>query len=146
MLVFDTNVLIHAADEDSPVHAPCRDRVAQARDDVSPAFVTWSICYEFLRVTTHARAAVIPWTPPEARAYIEALLASPGFEVLVATPRHAAVLARTLSEVPDLRGNVMHDVHTAVLMREHGINQICTRDTDFHRFPFLTLVDPLSAS
>ena len=73
----------------SPFHAPCRGRVAQARDDVSPAFVTWSICYEFLRVTTHARAPVAPWTLPEARGYIEALLASPGFEVLVATPRHA---------------------------------------------------------
>ena len=62
----------------------------------------------------------------------------------MATPRHAAVLARTLSELPDLRGNVMHDVHTAVLMREHGINRICTRDSDFHRFPFLKVVDPLS--
>ena len=146
MLVFDTNVLVYAADEDSPFHAPCRDRVARARDDVSPAFVTWSICYEFLRVTTHSRAPVTPWTLPEARAYLEALLASPGFEVLVATPRHAAILAQTLSELADLRGNVMHDVHTAVLMREHGINRICTRDTDFHRFPFLTIVDPLGAS
>ena len=31
-------------------------------------------------------------------------------------------------------------------MREHGISRICTRDTDFRRFPFLTVVDPLSAS
>ena len=146
MLVFDSNVLIHAADEDSPFHAPCRDRVAHARDDASPAFVTWSICYEFLRVTTHARAPVVPWTLPEALGYLETMLASPGFELLVATPRHAAVLARTLLELPDLRGNVMHDVHTAVLMREHGVSRICTRDTDFGRFPFLTVVDPLSAS
>ena len=120
--------------------------MAQARGDVSPAFVTWSICYEFLRVTTHAGLPVTPWTLPEARAYIEALLASPGFEVLVATPRHAAILSRTLSELPDLRGNVMHDVHTAVLMREHGINRICTRDNDFRRFSFVTVIDPLSAS
>ena len=146
MLVFDTNVLVHAADEDSAFHASCRDRVARARDDVSPAFVTWSICYEFLRVTTHARAPVVPWTLLEARAYLEALLASPGFEVLVATPRHAAVLVKTLSEQADLRGNVMHDVHTAVLMREHGISRICTRDWDFRRFPFLTVVDPLTPS
>jgi len=37
----------------------------------------------------------------------------------------------------------MHDLHTAVLMREHGISRICTRDTDFLKFPFLTVVDPL---
>jgi hypothetical protein len=28
-------------------------------------------------------------------------------------------------------------------MREHGIRRIITRDTDFHRFPFLEPVDPL---
>jgi len=35
------------------------------------------------------------------------------------------------------------DTHTAVLMREHGIARICTRDTDFNQFPFLEVIDPL---
>ena len=61
----------------------------------------------------------------------------------MATPRHAAVLVQTLNELPDVSGNLFHDLHTAVLMREHGISRICTRDTDFQRFPFLTVVDPL---
>ena len=46
---------------------------------------------------------------------------------------------------PQLAGNLAHDAHTAALMREHGIRRIYTRDTDFHRFPFLEPVDPLSA-
>ena len=30
----------------------------------------------------------------------------------------------------------MHDLHTAVLMREHAVSRICTRDTGVHRrFP-----------
>jgi hypothetical protein len=28
--------------------------------------------------------------------------------------------------------------------REHGIRRIYTRDTDFHRFPFLEPIDPLA--
>ena len=44
-----------------------------------------------------------------------------------------------------LSGNIIHDAQTAVLMREHGIRRVCIRDTDFHRFPFLEPVDPLSA-
>ena len=28
-------------------------------------------------------------------------------------------------------------------MREHGIRRIYTRDTDFHRFRFLEVVDPI---
>ena len=143
MLVFDTNVLVYAVDEDSPFHTSCRERVSQARKDASPAFVTWSVCYEFIRVTTHPRAPVFPWTLQEAWGYLEALLASPGFEVLVATRRHAAVLAQTVAEHPDVGGNLAHDLHTAVLMREHGVSRICTRDSDFRRFPFLTVVDPL---
>ena len=43
-----------------------------------------------------------------------------------------------------LEGNLMHDAHTAALMREHGIRRIYTRDTDFHRFPFLEPVDPMA--
>jgi predicted nucleic acid-binding protein len=55
------------------------------------------------------------------------------------------VLAEVLEAVPLLSGNLVHDVETAVLMREHGIRRICTRDTDFHRFPFLEPIDPLVA-
>ena len=143
MLVFDTNVLVYAVDEDSPFHEPCRARVVQAREGSSPAFVTWSICYEFLRVTIHPRVSLSPRTPREAWGFLETLLASPTFALLMATERHAAVLAQTLAEMPDMRGNLFHDLHIAVLMREHGVSRICTRDTDFHRFPFLTVVDPL---
>jgi predicted nucleic acid-binding protein len=47
-------------------------------------------------------------------------------------------------QVPHLEGNLMPDAHTAVLMREHGIRRIYTRDTDFHRFPFVEPVDPMA--
>lgn len=66
--------------------------------------------------------------------------------MLVATPRRSTVLGQTLSELLGLCGNVMQDLHTAVLMRENGISRICTRDNDFLRFPFLTVLDPLSES
>ena len=143
MLVFDTNVLIHAANEDSEIHEPCRRSLEEARHDPSPAFLTWSICYEFLRVTTHPRVLRPSWNPRDSWLFIETLLESPGISMLTASDRHRAVLAQTISEFPDVRGNLVHDLHTAVLMREHGVSRICTRDTDFHRFPFLQVVDPL---
>jgi predicted nucleic acid-binding protein len=61
-----------------------------------------------------------------------------------AGPCHATpVLAEVTSEVPIMTGNLWHDAEAAVLMREHGIRRICTRDTDFVRFPFLEVIDPL---
>lgn len=70
-------------------------------------------------------------------------MASKSFGILVATPRHAEVAAATIAEMPRLAGSILHDAHTAILMREHGISRICTRDSDFHRFPFLEVIDPV---
>ena len=141
-MIFDSNVLIHAVNEDSEVHSPCQERLREASFGVS-AFVTWSICYEFLRVSTHRNILPSPLAPDRALQFLTELLDSPGFSLLRPTERHQTVLAQTLAEVPDLHGNVMHDLHTAVLMRENNVDRICTLDRDFLRFPFLTVVDPL---
>ena len=143
MLVIDTNVLVYAADIDSPFHRPCREWLARQRVRPDAWFTTWPILYEFLRVTTHPRVMRRPWRVTAAYEFVAALLASPGLSVLRATERHAQVAGQVLAELPHLSGNLLHDTHTAVLMREHGIRQICTRDTDFHRFPFLEVFDPL---
>ena len=143
MFVVDTNVLIYAADRDSAHHEPCRARLERWRRQTSPWYLTWSICYEFLRVTTHARVFRKPWSAADAWRFLDAVLAAPAVGVLVAGEQHAAALAQVIADLPHLRGNVLHDAHTAVLMREHGIERIWTRDTDFHRFPFLTVMDPL---
>ncbi|WP_419163939.1 TA system VapC family ribonuclease toxin [Candidatus Palauibacter sp.] len=143
-MVFDTNVLVYAANEDSEFYLPCRRQLDDARRGPSPTFLTWSVCYEFLRVTTHPRVMPSPQRPPDAWRFLSALLKSPGVELLIATRRHATVLAQTVAELPGVRGNQMHDLHTAVLMREHGISRICTRDAGFGRFPFLSVIDPLA--
>ena len=79
-------------------------------------------------------------------AFIQGLLESPYFSVLVPTARHAETLSQTLSELPQIRGTVIHDLHIAVIMRENRINRICTRDSDFRRFPFVEVIDPLENS
>jgi len=143
MLVVDTNILVYAADADSPFHAACREWLERQRVRPDAWYVTWSILYEFLRVTTHPRVMRRPWLAPTAWDFVVALLASPGLAVLVPTSRHAEVAGQLIAELPHIAGNMLHDAHTAVLMREHGIRQVCTRDNDFHEFPFLEVIDPL---
>ena len=143
MIVIDTNVLIYAADSRSDFNSPCRDFIEDRMNDPTPTYLTWNICYEFLRVATHPRVFARPWTAEAAMNFIQVILDSETFSILEHTERHTALLAETLSELRGIRGNLVHDMHTAVLMREHGINQICTRDTDFLRFPFLSIIDPL---
>ena len=143
MLVVDTNVLLYAADEGSEAHDVCLRCLNEWRVEPTPTFLTWNVCYEFLRVSTHPRVLRSPWNSGDAWRFLTVVLDSPGFALLLPTDRHQAVLSQTLAELPDIRGNLMHDLHTAVVMREHGVSRICTRDTDFHRFPFLEVIDPL---
>lgn len=145
MLVVDTNVLVYAANSTSQFHPSCREWLDRQRRRPDAWYVTWAIVYEFLRVSTHPRILPRPWTASVAWEFVTALLASPGLGILVPTQRHADVAAEVFLELPYLAGNILHDAHTAILMREHGIGQICTRDTDFSRFPFLEVIDPLRA-
>ena len=139
-------VLFDAAVESSEFHVLCSERLDLWRRERSSVLLTWNVCYEFLRITTHPRGVLrAPWTPTRAWEFLGSLLSTPGFGLLLATPRHGAVLAQTLADVPEAGGNLIYDLHTAVLMREHGVRRICTRDRDFERFPFLEVVNPLGS-
>jgi uncharacterized protein len=144
VFVVDTNVLVYAADDAAAEQQVCRALLETWRSESTPWYLTWGIAYEFLRVVTHRRVLRRPWTTIDAWGFIEAVLAAPSCAVLTATDRHRATLRAVLHERgATLAGNVLHDTHTAALMREHGIGRIVTRDTDFHRFPFLEVIDPL---
>ena len=144
MFVVDTNVLLYAANSAAHEHEPCRELLEGWRRSATAWFATWGILYEFARVATHHRVFASPLTLERAWAFVEAILQSPGFSVLVETERHAEVASEVFGEVAQVTGNLLHDAHVAVLMREHGIRRIVTRDTDFHRFAFLTVEDPLA--
>lgn len=143
MFLVDTNVLVYAADRDAAGHERCRDRLLAWRAQAEPWYLTWSVVYEFLRVTTHPRVFRAPWSPVRAWGFIEAVLAAPSLALLTESDRHAPILAELIAQVPELTGNLIHDAHTAALMREHGVRRIYTRDTDFHRFPGIEVRDPL---
>ena len=143
MFVIDTNLLLYSVNPDSPDHARSRSLLEEWRGGSSSWFLTWGIVYEFLRVSTHPRVFPAPLTLDLAWAWVEALLAGGRAGILMETERHAEVLRELAAEHPRLRGNPVHDLHTAALMREHGVLEIRTADTDFHQFPFLQVVNPL---
>ena len=145
MFVVDTNILVYAADENSSAHSACLRRLEDWRRASGASYSTWGILYEFLRVVSHPRVMKSPWPIGDAWAFVESLLAAPGFCLLGETERHADVFREVLSEVPFLSGNLVHDAHTAILIKENGIRTIWTRDADFHRSPFLQVMDPLAS-
>lgn len=143
MFVVDTNLLLYAVNRDTDEHEQANALIETWRRDDRRCYVTWNIVYEFLRVSTHHKVFARPLTLRQATEWVAALTRSPNVGVLTPTDRHADVLAELTAAHARLRGNVVHDLHTVVLMREHGITEIRTADADFHQFRFLTVVNPL---
>ena len=143
MFVVDTNILLYAADKNAPEHKVCRNLLEKWRGQTPVWYITWGIIYEFLRVVTHPRVFRNPWNINEAWKFIGALLASPSLHILAETDRHSETIREFLKDAPHVRGNLVFDMHTAILMKEHGVNKIYTRDADFHRFSFIQVIDPL---
>jgi hypothetical protein len=47
------------------------------------------------------------------------------------------------AEVPT-RGNLVPDAHLAAILRQHGVKKLYTHDTDFLKFAFLDVRDPIA--
>jgi uncharacterized protein len=143
VFVADTNLLIYAADDDFSCQRRMRRLLEEWGVSAEPWYTTWSILYEFLRVTTHRSVFRHPLTFAEAWSFIESLRSSPSFGILQESQHHAEVVRDLTREYPRMSGSRMHDLHIAALMREHGVVEIRTADTDFHEFKFLRVVNPL---
>ncbi|MBM3514102.1 MAG: PIN domain-containing protein [Alphaproteobacteria bacterium] len=142
MILVDTNILVHAANVRDPRHQPAREAVNKLCRQAGAWYLTWGICFEFLAVVTHRRVLPKPLSVDDAWMFIAAVCDAPGLQFLVPTERFASVAAEVLAEAKGLTGSELHDAETAILMREHGVKIIYTRDTGFHRFKFLEVIDP----
>ena len=143
MFLVDTNILIYAADNSSDAHPKYKELLNQWRCEPTPWYLTWGIIYEFLRVTTHPRVFRNPWNIKQAWEFIEVLLQSDSLRVLTEGQKHREHLSQIIENPRELRGNILQDAQIAAVMREHGIQIIYTRNTDFHKFPHLKVKDPL---
>lgn len=144
MFVVDTNILLYAADRDAQEHAKSRELLLKWRVHKTPWYLTWGIVYEFLRVATHPNVFRKPFSTTNAWRFLEAVLISPSVNMLIETEHHRHVIEEVFAEIPGINGNLVFDAHTAILMRENGVRTIYTRDTDFNRFPFLDVIDPIT--
>ena len=141
MILVDSNVLLYAANRESEHH-----RVAvKALEEVmktGPWVFSWNLAYEFFRVSTHAQVFSEPLTLDEALSFIRDLLESSSCRMIGETLEHLETMATCAKETHRLRGNLVHDFHTAVMMREHGIKEILTFDRDFLAFPWVAVKQP----
>ena len=144
LFTVDTNLLVYAADADSPDHRAARQLLEGWRSGRELWYVGWNILYEFARVVTHPRVMRRPWTFPQAWRFCQTLLDSPPVRLMDESPAHAQCVESVASTVPGIAGNLVHDLHTVALMTEHGLRVIYTCDADLNRFPGIQAINPLN--
>lgn len=135
MVLLDVNVLVTAMREDAPRHREIKTYVEALRQAPEPFGLSDLVLSGALRVLTHPRVFVPPSPPEVARAYVNAIRATPNAVVVAPGPRHWELFLRLLEQSGAI-GNLVSDAWHAALAIEHGCEWI-TEDTDFSRFPGL---------
>jgi toxin-antitoxin system PIN domain toxin len=141
-VVVDTNILLYAVNRACPESELCLEFLRGIVATGDTCFVPENIIYEFLRVATHPRVFPQPLRASEGVSFLDALLSVSNFRVLGATERHWSCLRTLVAELGEPSGNFFFDIHTAALMREHGIRRIASADNDFAKFPGFDVVNP----
>lgn len=135
MVLLDVNVLVNAMRADAPRHAEIRTYVEGLRQAPHPFAISDLVLSGALRVLTHPRVFVPPTPVSDARAFVDAMRATPNVVVLAPGPRHWSLFCTLLDE-SGASGNLIADAWHAALAIEHGCEWI-SDDADFARFPQL---------
>jgi len=138
----DANLLIYASDASSQEHfAACEFLNARASDS-DLLCLTWSTVMAYQRIVTHPSIFSKPLEPSVAWKNIQSLLSLPRTRIITEEPDFATDYL-SVTEGMIIRGNLVPDAHIATVLRQHGVRRIYTADTDFRKFDFLEVINPL---
>ncbi|MFN9209530.1 MAG: type II toxin-antitoxin system VapC family toxin [Betaproteobacteria bacterium] len=132
MKLADVNVLLYAANADSPSHARAYAWLDQSLAAPAGVAFSWMALLGFVRLAT--RPGIFPRPLPVATAFdfVRAWLSHPHARIVNPGRRHAALLEQLL-RATGAGGNLTSDAHLAALAIEHGAT-LTSFDRDFARF------------
>lgn len=138
----DANILLYASDESSPWHPAAKAFLEERPTDPDILCLTWPVLMAYQRISTHPAIFTRPLAPEMAWGNVEALLALPRTRV-VAEAEEFTRDYRSATEGMTAAGNLVPDAHVATILREHGVRRLYSADTDFRKFAFLDVLNPL---
>ena len=140
---FDANILLYASDESSEFHARANVFLNDRQVDSDILCLTWPVLMAFQRIATHPSIFSNPMSAETAWGNVQQLLKLPRTRVIQETASFALDYAE-VSKSAGIYGNLVPDAHIATILRQHGVRRFYTADTDFKKFGFLEVVNPLA--
>ncbi len=138
----DANILLYASDSSSATHEQAKGFLASLTAENDILCLAWPTLMAYLRISTHPSIFSDPLTPADAWRNIHSLLNLPRCRVITEEASFPADYALVTDGIT-VRGNLVPDAHLATILRQHGVNRIYTADTDFFKFRFLDVINPL---
>ena len=138
----DANILLYASNSASRERDRALEFLTGCAQRSEIMCVAAGTLMAFLRISTHPAIFPSPLTWRDAIANIEALLALPHVRVIHDGEGFWEVF-RGVVKAP-ARGNLVSDAHLAAVLKQNGVTTLFTNDSDFRRFEFLTVKNPLA--
>lgn len=138
----DANLLLYASNSGDPKHKAAADFLKNRTRDMDLMCLTWPVLMAYQRIATHPSIFKQPLTPSAAWSNIRKLIALPRVRVITEEPDFASAYA-VLNQDPSIRGNLVADAHIATILQQHGVRRLYTADSDFRKFDFLEVINPL---
>jgi toxin-antitoxin system PIN domain toxin len=138
----DVNLLLHAYNAESRVHAQARVWFEDLLNGTRPVGLAWVAILGFIRVSTHRQVLAHPLDADTACRHVRSWLARPYVTILDPGERHPEILFGLLASL-GTAGNLTTDAHLAALAIEHQA-ELHSTDADFARFSGLRWIDPLA--
>jgi uncharacterized protein len=138
----DANILLFASNTQASEYARALAFLEDRPNDPDLLCLTWPALMAYQRIATHPAIFQQPLSPQQAWNNIQSLVALPRTRVLQEAEDFAD-LYPTVTHDLNIRGNLVPDAHIAALLQQHGVQRIYTADSDFRKFAFLEVINPL---
>lgn len=139
-ILLDTNVLIHAVYEETPLHTHARRILDRALAESGSYCIAPQNMVEFAAVVSKLRRVHATLPPAEIVAFINVVYRSRILKKIY--PKRATAM-RAIREGSRLgiTGTIWYDMYLALTMRDAGVSRIVTEDLrDYEKIPFITAI------
>jgi toxin-antitoxin system PIN domain toxin len=144
-VLFDTNILVFAFNEDSPKHGPSLALVQGVLNGEIKGYISMQNLCELYAVITHPKKVPHPVDTRTARESVAALLGSPFIKI--SPTKRIYEKAFEIAGQAGMKKNQIYDAVLAATMLENGISAIFTDNTgDFKDIAGIKCLDPFKSS
>jgi predicted nucleic acid-binding protein len=138
VIAIDTNILIELMVSSTENHVQSMTKLRTLGEAIATTHINIA---ETIRLTSHPKIFPSPLKMADAVRKISELLQSFRFNILELAPEWWQDLESFVrEEMPELKGNDIFDLEIALCLKYNGVKNIWTKDSDFLKFPFLTVV------